>query len=44
MIYYQVLDINDEIVEVTLSYSDVFDYFYEYSAVGCAVDADPKKC
>ena len=42
--YSYLLDVNDQRTSTTLAYSDLYNYYYYYSAVGCWIDEDPAKC
>eukprot|EP00347_Sterkiella_histriomuscorum_P018733 403344384 len=42
--YNYVLDFNENRVTKILGYSDLFSYYYYYSAIGCWMDEDPQKC
>lgn len=42
--YHSVLDINNQITTKSLSYSDLYNYYYYYAAIGCWKENDPTKC
>ena len=42
--YYSLLDANNQLATRTLQYSDLFNYYYYYAALGCWKDNHPQKC
>jgi hypothetical protein len=42
--YYSVLDSNNALTTKALSYSDTFNYYYYYAAIGCWKELNPVSC
>lgn len=44
--YYSVKNTNNEdnLETTTLAYSDIFNHYYLYAAIGCQVEKNPRKC